>query len=37
MLRSKFIYTLAFSMAGIVAISNFLVQFPVNYFGIEAY
>ena len=22
-------------MAGIVAISNFLVQFPVNYFGLE--
>ena len=35
MLRSKFFYTLATSMAGIVAISNFLVQFPVNYFGLE--
>lgn len=35
MLRSKFFYTLATSMAGIVAISNFLVQFPVNYLGLE--
>ena len=35
MLRSKFFYTLASCMAGIVAISNFLVQFPVNYLGLE--
>ena len=35
MLRSKFFYTLATCMAGIVAISNFLVQFPVNYLGLE--
>ena len=35
MLRSKFFYTLATSMASIVAISNFLVQFPVNYLGLE--
>ena len=35
MLRSKFFFTLATCMAVIVAISNFLVQFPVNYFGLE--
>ena len=35
MLRSKFFYTLATCMASIVAISNFLVQFPVNYLGLE--
>ena len=35
MLRSKFFYSLATCMAGIVAISNFLVQFPVNYLGLE--
>ena len=35
MLRSKFFYTLATCMAGIVAVSNFLVQFPVNYLGLE--
>ena len=35
MLRSKFFFTLAICMAVIVAISNFLVQFPVNYFGLE--
>jgi uncharacterized integral membrane protein (TIGR00697 family) len=35
MLRSKFFYTLATCMAGIVAISNFLVQCPVNYLGLE--
>ena len=35
MLRSKFFYILATCMAGIVAISNFLVQFPVNYLGLE--
>ena len=35
MLRSKFFFTLAICMAVIVAISNFLVQFPVNYLGLE--
>ena len=35
MLRSKLFFTLAACMAGIVAISNFLVQFPVNYLGLE--
>ena len=33
--RSKFLFILAICMAGIVAISNFLVQFPVNYLGLE--
>ena len=32
---SKLFLSLAFSMASIVAISNFLVQFPVNHFGME--
>lgn len=35
MLISKFFFVLAISMATIVAISNFLVQFPVNYLGME--
>ena len=35
MLRSKLFFTLAACMACIVAISNFLVQFPVNYLGLE--
>ena len=35
MLRFKLFFTLAASMASIVAISNFLVQFPVNYLGLE--
>ena len=35
MFRSRLFFVLAFSMAGVVAISNFLVQFPVNYFGME--
>ena len=36
MFISKFILGLAFLMASLVAISNFLVQFPVNYFGMES-
>ena len=35
MLRSKFFLTLVTCMAAIVAFSNFLVQFPVNYLGLE--
>ena len=35
MLASKLFFTLAALMASIVAISNFLVQFPVNYYGLE--
>ncbi len=36
MFGSKLFFGLAISMAGLVAISNFLVQFPVNYFGMES-
>lgn len=36
MFISKFILGLAFLMASLVAVSNFLVQFPVNYFGMES-
>ena len=32
---SKLFFTLAILMAAIVAISNFLVQFPVYYLGME--
>tara|TARA_A100001011_G_C14066761_1_gene738498 strand:- start:263 stop:844 length:582 start_codon:yes stop_codon:yes gene_type:complete len=35
MLASKLFFTLAALMASTVAISNFLVQFPVNYYGLE--
>ena len=35
MLRSKLFLALAACMAGVVAVSNFLVQFPVNYLGLE--
>ena len=34
-IKNKFFFVLAFSMALIVAISNYLVQFPVNYFGFQ--
>ena len=33
--ENKFFFILAFSMALVVAISNYLVQFPVNYFGLR--
>ncbi len=36
MFGSKLFFGLAIAMAGLVAISNFLVQFPVNYFGMES-
>jgi len=36
MFRSRLFFGLAISMAGLVAISNFLVQFPVNYLGMES-
>jgi len=36
MFGSKLFFGLAISMAGLVAISNFLVQFPINYFGMES-
>ena len=35
MFVSKLFFILAALMAGIVAISNFLVQYPVNYYGLE--
>jgi uncharacterized integral membrane protein (TIGR00697 family) len=35
MFVSKLFFILATLMAGIVAISNFLVQYPVNYYGLE--
>jgi len=34
-IKNKFFFILAFSMAAIVTISNFLVQFPVNYFDLQ--
>ena len=34
--ESKLFFVLAFLMAAIVALSNYLVQFPVNYFGLES-
>ena len=34
-IENKFFFILAFSMALIVAASNYLVQFPVNYFGLQ--
>ena len=34
-IKSRFFFILASSMALVVALSNYLVQFPVNYFGLE--
>ena len=34
-IKSKLLFFLAFSMAFVVLLSNFLVQFPVNYFGLD--
>ncbi len=34
-IENKFFFILAFSMALVVVISNYLVQFPVNYFGFQ--
>tara|TARA_B100000700_G_scaffold323590_1_gene427696 strand:- start:803 stop:1390 length:588 start_codon:yes stop_codon:yes gene_type:complete len=34
-IEKKFFFILAFSMALIVALSNYLVKFPVNYFGLQ--
>ena len=33
--ENKFFFILSFSMALVVAISNYFVQFPVSYFGLE--
>ena len=33
--ENKFFFILAFLMALVVALSNYFVQFPVKYFGLE--
>ena len=33
--KNSFFFILAFSMALIVVLSNYLVQFPINYFGLK--
>jgi len=35
-IENKLFFLLAFLMASVVAISNYLVQFPINYFGLES-
>ena len=34
-IENKFFFILAISMALVVALSNYLVQFPVNYIGLQ--
>ena len=34
-IENRFFLILAFTMASVVALSNYLVQFPVNYFGFQ--
>ena len=34
-IKSQLFFLLAFFMAFVVALSNYLVQFPINYFGLE--
>ena len=34
-IENRFLFILAFSMALVVILSNYLVQFPFNYFGLE--
>ena len=34
-IKNHFFFILAFLMASVVALSNYLVQFPVNYFGLK--
>ena len=34
-IENRFFFILAFSMAWVVALSNYLVQFPVNYIGLQ--
>ena len=36
-IKNNFFFILAFSMSLIVALSNYLVQFPVNYFGLQKF
>ena len=34
-IKNRFFFILAFFMSLIVVLSNYLVQFPVNYFGLQ--
>ena len=34
-IKNKFFFILAFLMALVVSLSNYFVQFPVNYFGFQ--
>ena len=34
-IENRFFFILAFSMALVVALSNYIVQFPVNYIGLQ--
>ena len=34
-IESRFFFILAFLMASVVVLSNYLVQFPINYFGLR--
>ena len=34
-IKNQFFFILAFLMASVVALSNYLVQFPINYFGLK--
>jgi len=34
-IKNRFFFILAFLMASVVALSNYLVQFPVNYLGLQ--
>ena len=34
-IENRFFFILAFSMALVVALSNYLVQFPINYLGLK--
>jgi len=34
-IENRFLFILAFLMALVVALSNYLVQFPVNYLGLK--
>ena len=34
-IKNRFFFILAFSMALVVALSNYLVQFPINYLGLK--
>ena len=34
-IKNKVFFILAFSMASVIAASNYLVQFPINYLGLQ--